>query len=272
MAPWCSAGCWFAEVSYGMARDVLGKVDVVLLTKNSGKVLAKCLSSVYKNVPVRRLIVVDGFSRDNTLDVIQRFDDKYRNVKVLFDSGTRATARQRGIEAVETEWFLFVDSDVELCKDWFKKAVAEVDGDVGAVWGIEVWSTIRSKAMLKLFLLITRKIFELRGGTHDTLVRTSAVRDMKLPEHLHVFEDAYIKEWITKKGYKVVACYDPFCIHYRNEAVWTVRGSIAQIVDAAKSGSAKLLMKLLLAYGFYTAYAVSQILQRNRKADDCSKK
>jgi len=39
---------------------------------------------------------------------------------------------------------------------------------VGAIWGIEVWSTIKNPKTLKLFLTTTRKIFEVRGGTHDT--------------------------------------------------------------------------------------------------------
>ena len=87
-------------------------VDVVMLTKNSDRKLKECLESVYSNVPVARLIVVDGYSTDRTLQIIDGFDKKYHNVKVILDKGNRATARQKGIAAVETDWFLFVDSDV----------------------------------------------------------------------------------------------------------------------------------------------------------------
>ena len=110
---------------------------------------------------------------------------------------------------------MFVDSDVVLCRDWFKKAQKYMQADVGAVWGTEVWSTIQKPKMLNLFLTTTRKIFEVRGGTHDTLIRTDLIKDIAIPKNLHVFEDAYIKDWITKKGYRVIACYSPFCIHYR---------------------------------------------------------
>jgi glycosyltransferase involved in cell wall biosynthesis len=239
-------------------------VDVVLLTMNSEKVLVRCLTSVYQNVPVGRLIVVDGGSVDGTLGILRRFDEKFHNVKVISDRGTRATARQKGIANVEMEWFMFVDSDVVLCKDWYQKALKYVDKDVGAVWGIEVWSTIKSQATLKVFLWITRKIFELRGGTHDTLVRTELVKDIKIPAELHVFEDAYIKDWINKKGCKVVPCYDPYCIHFRPETVWTLKGSLGIITDAIRCGSASLIGKLVLAYGFYTVYSVYQLLS-NRK-------
>jgi len=233
-------------------------VDVVIITKNSESMLNECLKSVYKNVPVNQLIVVDGYSTDRTLEIVRQFQKKHGNILVIQDKGNRATARQKGIDQVKTEWFLFVDSDVVLCKDWFKKAEKHLGQNVGAVWGIEVWSTIQNPAILKTFLWITRKIFDLRGGTHDTLVRTDFVKDMEIPKILHVFEDAYIKDWITHKGYKMIACYDPYCVHYRPASVWTIRGSLNIIADAIRVGRLTLLVKLTFAYGFYTAYSLYQ--------------
>jgi len=231
-------------------------VDVVLLTKNSDRVLEKCLNSVFRNVPVNRLIVVDGCSTDATLEIVQEFSKKYRNVIVIEDRGTRGSARMKGISQVKTEWFLFVDSDVMLCDGWFDKATSYVDKDVGAVWGIEIWDGIQNAVFLKLFLKITRRIFDIRGGTHDLLVRHEAVKDIDIPENLHVFEDAFIKEWVAKKGYKLIATYDPYCIHYRPPVVWTFKGSLDIILDAFRFGSLTKMPKLFIAYGFYTAYVV----------------
>jgi len=243
----------------------MDQVDVVLLTKNSEEVLAQCLESVYKSVPVRQLIVVDGHSTDKTLEILNVFNGVHGNIKIIYDNGTRATARQKGIRNVETDWFIFVDSDVVLSKNWFQKAMKYVDKNVGAIWGIEVWSTIQKSTTLKMFLWITRKIFELRGGTHDTLVRLESIKDIEIPNSLHVFEDAYIKEWITKKGYKIIACYDPYCIHYRPKNVWTLQGSLNIVMDAIRFGSFKLIVRLVLAYGFYTAYSMYQLLASRMK-------
>ena len=243
-------------------------VDVVIITKNSERMLNECLNSVYKNVPVNHLIVVDGYSTDKTLDIVRRFQKKHGNVLLIPDKGTRATARQKGIDHVKTEWFMFVDSDAVLCKDWFKKAERYLGENVGAVWGIEVWSTIRNPVMLKMFLLVTRKIFDLRGGTHDTLIRTELVKDIEIPKILHVFEDAYIKDWITQKGYKLVACYIPYCVHFRPASVWTIRGSLNIITDAIRVGRLTLFVKLTLAYGFYTAYSMYQFFANNIKSRD----
>ena len=241
-------------------------VDVVIITKDSERVLSACLKSVYENVPVNRLIVVDGYSTDRTLEIVRRFQEQHGNVVVVQDDGTRATARQKGIDQVETEWFMFVDSDAVLCKDWFRKAEKHIDQRVGGVWGIEVWSTIQNPKILKMFLWITRKIFDLRGGTHDTLIRTDLVKNIEIPKILHVFEDAYIKDWITEKKYKMIACYDPFCIHFRPASVWTLRGSLSIISESIRIGRLTLLVKLTLAYGFYTVYSFYQFFAHEMKS------
>ncbi|MEM2117813.1 MAG: glycosyltransferase family A protein [Candidatus Bathyarchaeia archaeon] len=242
-----------------------GRVDVVVLTKNSERILEKCLKSIFENVPVHRLIVVDGYSTDSTLDIVKKFHEKYGNVLLLKDNGTRGSARLKGIKEVETDWFMFVDSDVTLCNGWYNKAKTFANDDVGAVWGMEVWAGMRNPVVLKLFLKITRKIFEMRGGTHDLLVRYDAIKDIPIPRDLHVFEDTFIKEWIAKKGYLLVATYDPYCIHYRPSFVWTIKGSVNLIIDAIRYGSLRKLPKLVLAYGFYAGYVIYRSLSQKLK-------
>ena len=238
-------------------------IDVVLLTKNSERVLEKCLCSIFDNVVVNNLIVVDCCSTDATLKILETFSNKYKNIVILKDKGTRGSARMMGIRNVKTEWFMFVDSDVTLCKGWLNKAHEHVTKDVGAVWGIELWDGIQNSFFLKLFLQITKRIFEIRGGTHDLLVRHKAVEDIDIPENLHVFEDTYIKEWVSKKGYKLIAAYDPYCIHFRPPVVWTFKGSLDIILDSLRFGSFSKICKLSAAYGFYSAYVIYRnILQK----------
>ncbi|MEM0006976.1 MAG: glycosyltransferase family A protein [Candidatus Bathyarchaeia archaeon] len=239
-------------------------VDVVVLTKNSERVLEKCLNSIYKNIPVNRLIVVDGYSTDSTLKIIEKFREKYGNVVLLMDNGTRGSARMKGIKEVKAEWFVFVDSDVVLCDKWFEKAKSILADDVGGVWGIEIWEGIQNPLVLKLFLKITWKIFDLRGGTHDLLVRREAIKDIDIPRNLHVFEDAFIKDWIEKKGYRLVATYDPYCMHYRSPEVWTIRGSIQILIEHLRFGSFRKLSKLFVAYAFYTVYVLYRSLLKRK--------
>jgi glycosyltransferase involved in cell wall biosynthesis len=207
---------------------------------------------------------VDGYSKDKTLEIIRKFNRKYHNVVLLSEKGTRGKARQKAIEAVTTKWFMFVDSDVTLCNGWFKKAKKLIKANVGAIWGIEVWSVLKNITVLKLFERITMKIFGKRGGTHDLLVRREAVKDIRIPSHLHVYEDAYIKSWICKKGYKVVSTYDPYCIHYRPPIVWSLRKSVSLVANELKF--AIRYPQLLLSYAFYSVIVLYQNVLHNIKA------
>lgn len=246
----------------GSSGKGIGKVDVVVLTKNSQEQLERCLDAVYRNVPVNRLIVVDGYSTDRTVEIVKEFDKKHHNVLLIQDKGWRGKARQIGIGKVKTEWFIFVDSDAELCANWFEKAKAFITPEVGAVWGIEVWSVIKNPRLLRLFLQITMSIFQTRGGTHDLLVRRDAVKGIRIPPDLHSFEDAFIKEWINKKGYKVLATYNPYCIHYRPSVVWSIKSGINIAQSEIRCGLFHKYPNLLLSYGFYIAYFMYQNLRK----------
>jgi len=237
----------------------IGKVDVAILTKNSERFLRECLTSVYENIPVNKLIVVDGYSTDSTLNILREFQLKHGNIKLIKVGGTRGYARQIALDNVETEWFMFVDSDVILCKDWFKKAVRLIREDVGAVWGMEIWSTlISNKRLLNLFMKANMKVFNQRGGTHDLLIRREAMEGIKIPSHLHTYEDSYIKDWISRKGFKVIPTYDPYCVHYRPEKVWTLRESVKLAANDLPHAARR--PPLFLAYAFFAVIAFRQSL------------
>jgi len=230
-------------------------IDVVMLTKTSEHLLDTCLKSIYENVPVKRLIIVDGFSTDSTLKIVNEFNRKYGNVEILSESGSRAKARERGIENVKTEWFMFADSDVILCKDWSKKAEKYIHKDVGAVWGlnIDVIPNVKNKLFLKSLALVARECFNLRGGMHDTLIRHEPVKNIKIPQQLHAFEDAYIVNWIRNKGYKVLIGDDIHCLHFRPSGDWNLRESISLAVLDIKCG---LIYSHIFRYAFYYPFFV----------------
>lgn len=213
-------------------------IDVVVLTKDSEHLLDKCLASVYKNVPVKNLIIVDGFSTDHTLKIISEVNEVHGNVKVLKVNGSRARAREKGIRQVSTDWFMFVDSDVILGREWFKKAEKNLKSDVGAVWGvnIDVVPNVKNKRVLKLQSLIAKQCFSLRGGMHDTLIRHEAVEDIKIPEQLHAYEDAYIIKWIEKKGYKTVVGDEVYCLHYKPPRNWNLQNGVSQAIIEFRCG------------------------------------
>ena len=213
-------------------------IDVVVLTKDSEHLLDKCLASIYKNVPVKNLIIVDGFSTDRTLKIINKTKEVHGNVKVLKVNGSRARAREKGIQQVTTDWFMFVDSDVILSRNWFRDAEKNVKNDVGAVWGvnIDIIPNMKDKRILKLQSLIARQCFSLRGGMHDTLIRREAVEGIKIPEQLHAYEDTYIINWIKDKGYKIVVGEDVYGIHFKAPTNWRLQNGVSQAIIEFRCG------------------------------------
>ncbi len=213
-------------------------IDVVMLTKNSDHLLGKCLDSIYQNVPVNELIVVDGFSTDHTLKIVAAINQQHGNVKVLSMNGSRAKAREKGIEQVTTDWFMFADSDVILSKDWYKNAQKNIKPDVGAVWGvnIDVIPKLSDKRFVKMQQLVAQQCFALRGGTHDTLIRRDLVADIKIPKQLHTYEDAFIMNWIKDKGYKAIVGDDIYCLHFKPAENWSPSNAISGAVQEMKCG------------------------------------
>jgi len=228
----------------------MSNVDVAILTKNSEKVLRECLTSVYENVPVKRLIVVDGNSTDSTINILKEFQRKYGNLKLVRTEGTRGSARQIALNHVQTEWFMFVDSDVILCKNWFEKAVKNINDNVGAVWGLnfDITPNTRNAFFLRLLAILAERCFSLRGGLHDTLIRREALEGIRIPEWLHTYEDAYIINWIKGKGYKVIVGDDLYCLHYRSNQHYTFKAGMSAAVTEIKCG---LVYSHLYKYTFY---------------------
>lgn len=227
------------------------KIDVVLLTKNSLKsCLRECVESIYQNIPVNRLIVVDGGSTDGTLELLR----KYPDVEIINDSeGTRATARQKGIEAVKSEWHIHVDSDVVLSQGWFQNAWKLVDDKVGAIWGAAVPAEKHffniDYAMSKLYRksikeLLVKQMRSQRCMMHDTLIRTETVRDIKIPRNLNIWENDYIGRHIINKGYRFLKVIEPYCLHnltqYERYTGFIVTG---QLLKKYKLSSLKQLFR-----------------------------
>ncbi len=237
-------------------------IDVVVLTKNSEHLLDKCLASIYENVPVKNLIVVDGFSTDGTLKIVNKINEEHGNITVLNENGSRAKAREKGLRQVRTEWFMFVDSDVILSRDWFRKAEKNIKTDVGAIWGmnIDVIPNVKDKRFLKLQSLIARQCFNLRGGMHDTLIRREAVEGIKIPEQLHTYEDAYIMNWIKEKGYKAVIGDDIYCLHFKPPGNWNLKNGISQAIVEFRCGLVySHLYEYMLYYPFFLFYWYLQL-------------
>jgi len=188
------------------------KVDVVMLTKNSMRPsLHETLASVYANVPINRIIAVDGGSTDGTTE----FLSGRKGVILVNDAGgTRATARQKGIEMVETEFFAFVDSDMILQTDWFTQALNLMGPGVGAISTYPKYFGTAGRVQSALERMYRRPL-KRRFDTAAALLRTKAVEGILIPNEDDRIpsEDEYIGRMVGRKGYEVLCVGKPVAYH-----------------------------------------------------------
>jgi glycosyltransferase involved in cell wall biosynthesis len=138
--------------------------------------------------------------------------------KVIVETSTPlAKARQRAIRRVSTDWFVFLDDDIILPDDWWGD-VAYLTNDVylakhrlgivGAAQGTAIphgLGTWFDKRFADHFSNLPA-VQELNGSdrlyTHNTLIRTDAVRDWNPPDDLSSYEDYDLMRHIQEKGYR----------------------------------------------------------------------
>jgi len=100
------------------------EISVVVLTKNSEKLLEDCLKSIVKNKP-SEIIIIDGGSTDRTLEISKKYTNQiYHDVRGV------GLGRQLGAEKVNKDLIAYVDSDIILPEDFFHRMLLEKKGAV----------------------------------------------------------------------------------------------------------------------------------------------
>lgn len=99
------------------ALDSANAVDVIIPVFHTNELWHINLISIYREVPVRRLLISDGGVIDDSIDIVSKFP----RVEVFnhrhFKSLGKCIAEL--IKEVSSEWFIYLHSDVYLPAGWF---------------------------------------------------------------------------------------------------------------------------------------------------------
>lgn len=103
-------------------------VDMIIPIVHTNELWQSNLLSFYREIPMNRLLIGDGGCIDDSIEIVRKFPRvevfDHRNYDSL------GYSIRKLIEAVETEWFVYVHSDVYLPRGWFdamKRHQAEYD-------------------------------------------------------------------------------------------------------------------------------------------------
>ena len=113
-----SHSCEESGVQKGQDREL---VSVIIPTKNEGELLESCLKSVYaQSLKPMEVLIVDGGSSDNTLNIAESFGAKIITEQAF---SSPANARNLGVENSTGSILLIMDADVILQEDCVENAV-----------------------------------------------------------------------------------------------------------------------------------------------------
>jgi glycosyltransferase involved in cell wall biosynthesis len=183
---------------------------------SNGPYFRKCLLSIEKEIEVHHFIVVDRNSSDGTLETVRNV---FPNASVYQTDANLAYARKIGIGQVDTRYFAFIESDIEVYEGWFTETMSLIKSNqqIGVVQGFtRYYPSYMDKQ--RVFDLNhrkkpTREITE-RGFAHDVVVNTELVRDFNPSTATHSWGDYLMTQHIIRKGYKWQETSEAQAMHY----------------------------------------------------------
>ncbi len=124
-----------------MEKNKCIKASIGVLTYNSGKTLGKCLESLRGFCEI---IISDGGSSDNTLQIAKRFGCKIiQQSKLNTPIDDFALERNRMLDAAAYNWFFYLDSD-EIMSEELKneiKRISEESSEKFLVYNVAYYLT-----------------------------------------------------------------------------------------------------------------------------------
>lgn len=131
------------------------KASVIVSTYNRANVLKRSLSAMLgQSEKSFEIIVIDDASKDNTREVLKRFEKEKKMDMILIDKNSGpAKARNEGIKIANGDFIVIMDDDCIPEKDWLKKLLSPfADKRIGMSTSYNIWggtSTAYRKSALK---------------------------------------------------------------------------------------------------------------------------
>jgi len=193
------------------------KVDVCLITHNSEKFLNRVLYNIKEVIPYRRIVLVDGESKDGTLKIAEKHGCEI--IKSVANMG-----RQRTIayQTMETEWFYSSDDDIILPKNYWQMVSLYIKrDDVGLIdcYLNNIYLTDFALTREPLFKFRGRKVhirFRRYGFLGCALIRKKAVHNFNWDQPRR--DGRIASELIRSNGYKLLQL--PFFSKHYDDKTW----------------------------------------------------
>ena len=106
------------------------RVAVVILNYNGRNYLEKFLPPLIRNSSEAQIIVADNYSNDNSLSFLQKEFPEIRRIELNENYGY-AGGYNKALKQVEAEYFVLLNSDVEVSERWLAPLIQFLDENPG---------------------------------------------------------------------------------------------------------------------------------------------
>lgn len=113
------------------------KISIITVTFNCETVIEKTLLSIIKqNYPCKEIIIIDGKSTDNTLDIIKKYKD---NINVIISEKDKGIfdAMNKGIKYATGDWIIFMNAGDHFTSESVLVNISDLltDSECGVIFG-----------------------------------------------------------------------------------------------------------------------------------------
>jgi glycosyltransferase involved in cell wall biosynthesis len=158
-------------------------ISLITATLNASKTLRGCIESIAQQTyPNFEHLIIDGYSTDNTMEIVKEYAQKYPHIKYISEKDKGIyDAMNKGIEMAQGEWIYFLGADDRLFDDSVlmrifdghrKYMVEEADfvyanvllGDTGTVYdGIFDVIKLYNNNICHQCIFVKRNVFDKKG-------------------------------------------------------------------------------------------------------------
>lgn len=228
------------------------KTAVIIPTLNEEKFIARCLDSVIcQSYPFEDMdvMVIDGGSKDRTIEIVREYQKKYSNIRVLNNPGRiQSIAFNIGIQSSTAPYIVRLDAHALYKPYYIEGCIKGLEGDskrgnVGGQWDIQpqndsLWAITNAILNYSKFGIGGASYrIGAKAGDVDTVPFGSFPRTMiekigGMREDLPRGEDNEFNSRIKRAGYSIY--FDPAieCIYYARP---TLKASCRQMYANGES-------------------------------------
>ena len=186
-------------------------VDVTIATRNSARTLGSCLEAVHSNIPFNKIIVIDGESTDDTLNIAKSF-----GAEIFVDDGLLGEVRYLQAQKCETKWIAYIDSDVYVYSSWWPRVskFTTVPG-VGMILALG-HTPVDHLPIYEDYLGHMARKYGTAAFSNTLVKRDLVLSCRQLLDNIHAGEDTILAKHISKLNQKIVTIPEQLVFHDKN--------------------------------------------------------